>query len=52
MTRTGQKRNAYSVFIRKPEEREPIRRYRFRSEYDIKINIKATWEAVGWFRVA
>jgi len=45
-----EKRNTYRIFVRKPEEEQPIGRPRLRGNCNVKINLKKqdekTWHCI------
>jgi hypothetical protein len=49
----GYNRNAYSVFVRKPEGRRPLEKLQCMWENNIKIDLKeAGWDGVDWIQLA
>jgi hypothetical protein len=43
----GEKRNAYRILVGKPEGKRPLRRPRYRWEYNIRMNLKDKMEWYG-----
>jgi hypothetical protein len=49
----GEKRNAYRLFVRKPERKRPLRRQRRRWEDNIRMDLEEIeWGDVDWIRLA
>jgi hypothetical protein len=49
----GEMRNAYNIFIGKPEGERPLERTRHRSEVIIRMDLrKRGWEATKWVHLA
>jgi hypothetical protein len=49
----GEKRNAQSVLVGKPERKRPLERFRNRGKDKINIYPKEVgWEGVGWINLA
>jgi hypothetical protein len=49
VTRTGEKRNAYRIFVGKPEGKIPLGRPRHRWVNNIKIDLREIgWDGVDW----
>jgi hypothetical protein len=49
----GVKRNAYRIFVRKPERKRPLGRPRRRSVDGIKIDLRETgWGGIDWIDLA
>jgi hypothetical protein len=49
----GEKRNAYKIFVGKPEGRRPLGRSRRRWVDNIKINFREIeWDGVHWIDLA
>jgi hypothetical protein len=45
----GEKRNAYRIFVGKPEGKRPLRRVRHRWVDNIKLNLREIgWNGMGW----
>jgi hypothetical protein len=46
-------RNAYKIFIGKPDGKRPLGRHRRRWEDNIRVDIRERgWDSVDWIRVA
>jgi len=46
-------RNAYNIFVEKPECKRPVARPRRRREDNIRMDLKEImWEDVNWFHLA
>jgi hypothetical protein len=53
VVRMGEKRNAYRIFVGKPEGQGPLRRTRRRWEDNIKLDLRATgWGGMDWIYLA
>ena len=53
VARTGDRKGAYRVLMRKPERRRPLGRSRHRSEDNIKIDVREVgWEGMDWIDLA
>jgi hypothetical protein len=53
VTRTGEKRNAYSILVGKPEGRRPLGRPRCRWVDNIKMDLREIgWDGVHWVDLA
>jgi hypothetical protein len=49
VARIGEKRNAYSILVGKPEGRSPLGRPRLRRVDNIKIDLREIgWDGVDW----
>jgi hypothetical protein len=50
---TGERRNAYRIFVRKSLEKHPLRRLKWGWENNIKMDIRETGcEGGGWLEMA
>jgi hypothetical protein len=51
----GEKRNAYRILVLKSEGKRPLRRYRRRWEYNIKMHLRecdgVVWVGLIWLRI-
>jgi hypothetical protein len=51
----GEMRNTYSILVRKPEGKRPLRRFRCRWEDNIRIDLRETgwelWTGCIWLRI-
>jgi len=53
VARMGEKRNAYRIFLGKPEGKRPLGRPRRLWEDDITLCLrKIVWESMDWIRLA
>jgi hypothetical protein len=53
VVRMGEKRNAYSILVRKPEGKRPLGRPRRRWVDNIRLNLgEIGWDGVDWIHVA
>jgi hypothetical protein len=51
--RMGETRNAYRIFMGKPEEKRPLGRPRHRWLDNIKIDLREIgWDGMGWIHLA
>jgi hypothetical protein len=49
----GHMRNAYEIFVGKPERKRPLRRPRHRWEDSVRVDLgEIGWEGVYWMHVA
>jgi hypothetical protein len=49
----GEKRSAYRIFVRKPEERRPLGRPRHRWVENIKMDLREIeWDGMDWIDLA
>jgi hypothetical protein len=49
----GEKRNAYSILVGKPEGKRPLASPRHRWEENIRMDLREVgWEGVGWMHLA
>jgi hypothetical protein len=49
----GEKRHAYRILVRKPEEKRPLRRPRHRWEDNIRIDLREIgWGGTDWIDLA
>jgi hypothetical protein len=53
VTRTGARRDAYRVLMRKPESKRPLRRLKRRREVNIKMDLRDVgFEGMDWIHLA
>jgi hypothetical protein len=53
VARTGEKKNAYRILVRKPEGKRPLARPRRRWEDNIKIHLRQIrWGGMDWIHLA
>jgi hypothetical protein len=53
VARMGEKRNTYSILVRKPEGKRPLGRQRRRWVGNIKIDLREIgWDVMGWIDLA
>jgi hypothetical protein len=49
----GEMRNAYTIFVREPEGKKPLRRPRSRWEDNLRMDLREIWrKGVDWMHVA
>jgi hypothetical protein len=54
VARTGEKRGAYRILVRRPEGRRPLGKPRRRWEDNIKMDFKmwvGAWAGLSWLRI-
>jgi hypothetical protein len=44
----GTKKNAYRMFVGKPEGKRPLGRHRCRWEDNIKMDLRERWDVMVW----
>jgi hypothetical protein len=53
VARMGEKRNAYRIFVGKPERKSPLGRSRYRWEDNIKMDLgEMGWDGMAWIDLA
>jgi hypothetical protein len=53
VARMGEKKNAYTILVRKPERKRLLRRYRRRWEDNIKMDLREIgWSDMDWIDLA
>jgi hypothetical protein len=49
----GETRNAYRIFVRKPEGKMSLKRLRFKWVYNIRIDLREiVWDGMDWIDLA